>query len=117
MTTVHLPAKRKYFNKPTKLDGYNFASKREAKRYEELKTLQAAGVIDKLVANKQALRYDLNVNGQLICVYEADFLYYEKFGPLTWGRVVEDCKGFKTPMYRMKKRLMKAIYGIEIKET
>jgi Protein of unknown function (DUF1064) len=117
MTTVRLPAKRKYRNQPTEVDGYKFASKREAKRYQELKILQQAGEIDHLIADKKGLRYELRVNSQLICIYEADFYYQQKFGSVVWDRVVEDCKGFKTPAYRIKKKLMKAIYGIEIHEV
>ena len=56
--------------------------------------------------------YPLRVNGALIGHYIADFVYWEND-----ERVVEDCKGVKTPIYRIKCKLMKAIYGIEIKET
>jgi len=45
-------------------------------------------------------------------VYIADFVYYEN-GKM----VVEDTKGFKTDVYKLKKRLMAELYDIEIKET
>jgi hypothetical protein len=48
--------------------------------------------------------------------YRADFTYYELEGG-EWFYVVEDSKGHKTEIYENKKRLMKAIYGIEIRET
>ena len=114
---VRLPAPRKYRNQPQVVDGLPFDSKKEAARYQELKLLQAAGQISNLVANKKELRYDLYVNDELICAYEADFQYDEKFGDFTWAKVVEDVKGMRTAAYRIKKKLMKAIFGIEIREV
>lgn len=52
------------------------------------------------------------VNGIKVCEYEDDFSYKEN-GVL----VVEDAKGMRTPLYRLKKKLMRAALGIEIKET
>lgn len=87
-----------------------FASKREAARFQELQLLQAGGEITDL---KVQPGFRLEVNGDLICTYKADFAYRDKQGlPVT-----EDCKGFKTPVYRLKKKLMKACYGIAILET
>ncbi len=48
--------------------------------------------------------------------YRADFVY-EELRKGVWSEVVEDVKGFLTPMYRLKRKLMKAIYGIDIRET
>lgn len=117
MTTVRLPAPRKFHNRPGSEDGLHFDSQAELKRYRELKMMQSAGAIDKLVADKKQLRYTLKVNGQVVCTYVADFQYVEKFGNLSWQTVTEDVKGFRTPQYRIKKKLMKAIFGIEIRET
>lgn len=48
------------------------------------------------------------------CEYVADFVY----GKTADGKtVVEDVKGFPTPEYRIKKKLMLWVYGIEIKEV
>jgi len=58
-------------------------------------------------------KFPIEVNGIKICTYIADFRYKERDGT----EVVEDCKGFKTDVYRLKKKLVKAIYGIEILET
>ena len=44
--------------------------------------------------------------------YVADFTYYDN-GHL----VVEDAKGYRTDVYKLKKRLLAELYGIEIKET
>ena len=43
----------------------------------------------------------------------ADFTYNDLNGQL----IVEDAKGVKTPVYRLKRRMMAEKYGIEIKET
>lgn len=45
--------------------------------------------------------------------YIADFMYNDRNGQL----IVEDAKGVKTPVYRLKRRMMAEIYNIEIKET
>ncbi len=89
-------------------DGF-FASKREHKRWLELKLLERAGAIQGLDRQK---KYVINVNGQKICSYIADFTYSDDS-----GFVVEDAKGFKTPEYKLKKKLMLAVFGIEIKEV
>ena len=52
------------------------------------------------------------VNDKKICTYRADFKYLEN-GKL----VVEDTKGFRTPVYRLKKKLVEALFNIEIVET
>lgn len=99
----------KYRNKKTVVDGIKFDSQREATRYSVLKIMQAAGVISDL---RLQVPYVINVNGLKICKYVADFVYIDR------GReVVEDVKGMKTPTYNLKKKLMKAVHGIEIQEV
>lgn len=105
--------KSKYGNKKTIVDGIKFASKKEAARYQELKLLEKQKLISDLELQKV---YELKVNGEKICSYVADFVYLKKMEGY-WEPVFEDCKGFKTPEYKLKKKLMKAIYGIEILET
>lgn len=96
----------------TEIDGFVFDSKKEAKRYCELKILQQAGQIANLVTQPP---YPLKVNGYVITTYKADFRYND----LARGgaEVVEDCKGMRTPEYKIKKKLMLALYKIEIFET
>jgi hypothetical protein len=92
-----------------KLDGYTFDSQMEAARYQQLKLLEFNGDI-----------YDLEIhplfpmihNGQKICAYEADFVYYEND-----KRIIEDVKGHRTEMYKLKKKMMKIFYDIDILET
>lgn len=58
-------------------------------------------------------KYTLIVNGKNCGFYKADFLYTLKD---TGAAVVVDVKGVRTPVYRLKKKLVEAIYGIEITE-
>jgi hypothetical protein len=94
---------------PTEVDGIRFASKKEAKRYQELKLLERAGEISRLELQP---RYDITINGVKVCTYVADFRYFTK-DKLT----VEDCKGFLTPVYKLKRRLLAALYNVEILES
>jgi hypothetical protein len=94
---------------PTVVDGIKFDSGKESQRYLALKAEQQAGVISFLRLQK---RYILRVNGIILCRYVADFVYIRN-----GQQVVEDCKGVLTPVYKLKKRLMKIIHGIEIYET
>lgn len=103
------PKKTKYGNKKTKVGDLTFDSKLEAERWQELCELQRAGKIGFLKRQRSFL---LAVNGVSICRYRADFTYVEN-GCL----VVEDAKGFLTDVYKIKKRLMRAVHGIEIRET
>lgn len=99
----------KYRNIKTEVDGIVFDSKKEAARYGQLKLMERAGAISGLVLQPSML---LEVNGKKIGKYIADFSYYDEQDKT----VVEDCKGVKTPVYRLKKKLVKALYGIEIQE-
>lgn len=112
--------RQKYNNAHVKEDGYSFDSKREHKRYCELRMLARAGDIEKLRVHQ---RFPLEVNGQHIAVYEADFSYYNVTrGPAlhrTPQFVVEDVKSpaTKTPLYELKKKLMKAVHNITVEEV
>lgn len=100
----------KYNAIKTEIDGYVFASRREANRYAELKILEKAGEIKDLELQPV---YPCLVNGKLVCKYIADFRY-----KLSSGReVVEDAKGAKTPVYRLKNKLVNALYGVVIVEV
>jgi hypothetical protein len=101
----------KYRNKRT--NGY--ASKREAKRAAELKLLEKAGEIKEL---REQVKFELvpKEGKERAVSYIADFRYQERVDNL-WHDIVEDVKGFKTPIYRLKKRLMAHVHGIRIRET
>ncbi len=97
----------------TTVHGWTFDSKKEAQRYGELLLLGRAGRIRNLELQPW---FHLHVNGERIGKYVADFRYQEldAFGERD---VIEDVKGMKTPVYRLKKKLVEATYGIRITEV
>jgi hypothetical protein len=100
----------KYRNQPTEIDGVRFASKKEARRYQDLKLLERAGEIANLVRQP---RYPLTVNGLHVCTYVADAQYDE----VKSGRTVtEDVKGgsVRTKDFIIKAKLFQALYGREV---
>lgn len=103
--------KSKYGAVKTKVDGIVFDSKKESNRYAELKVLEQAGVITNLRLQVPFELMPKSKYGMAIRYY-ADFVYYENN-----KLIVEDAKGMRTPMYKIKKRLMAEVHGIEIKET
>ncbi len=100
--------KSKYGAIKTTIDGVEFHSRREAKRYQELKILQRAGKITDLLLQPS---YDLIVQGVKVCRYIGDFWYKDL---MTGVSTLEDCKGVRTPIFRLKAKLLKACYGIDI---
>ena len=99
----------KYRAVPTTIDNIRFASKAEARRYTHLKFLFKSGVNRNLELQP---KFKIRVEGKDICTYRADFAYFEN-----GKRVIEDVKGVLTPVYRLKKKLVEAIYKVEIRET
>ena len=100
----------KYHAVPTVVDGYRFPSQREARYYQNLKLLEKAGAIQDIELQPV---FSLVVNGQPIGVYRADFRYVD----CETGEVVTvDVKGFRTKEYRLKKRLVEALYPVQIVE-
>ena len=101
----------KYHSQKTTIDNITFDSKKEANRYQELKLLQIQNLIKDLVLQPE---YPLVVNNKKVCTYRADFCYYDnELNKI----VVEDVKGLKTPVYRLKKKLLLALYtDINFKE-
>jgi hypothetical protein len=118
----------KYGAKATVVDGIRFASQKEARRYQELKLLEKAGEIWELELQP---RFPLRVpstSGYLmraaralteggsfvIGEYRADFKYWDAS---TEPYVVEDVKGFDTPLSKWKRRHVQAQYGITVRLT
>lgn len=103
----------KYGAKRTESNGIMFDSKRESERYEELLLLESAGAISGLETKTAACIFQLVVNGVKIGRFTCDFRYTEN------GRsVIEDSKsGVASRDYILRKKLMKAIHGIDVRET
>jgi len=92
----------KYGARKTEIDGITFASAKEARRYAELKIEERAGLIRNLELQPV---YEIAINGVRVCKYVGDFRYFRD-----QDRVLEDVKGQKTPMYRLKRKLVEAAY-------
>lgn len=123
----------KYGNRKACVDGIEFDSKLEANRWIYLKGLESRGLISNLQRQvkyflipaqyepstefyKRGDKKGLPKPGELLenpVTYIADFVYTDNGG----NTVVEDAKGFKTPDYIIKRKLMLERYGIRIKEV
>lgn len=120
-------AYRKYNNKRVEYDGRVFDSLKEYRRYRDLKLMQRSGLISDLhlqvpfelvpaVYDEVEVQLKTKVKMEKKCVqrsirYIADFVYM-KDGKM----IVEDTKGFRTKEYELKKKMMRALLGVEIKE-
>lgn len=97
------------------MDGITFDSKREADRYLVLNGMEEDGLIEDL---RRQVRYELvpafDVDGRHYrpVYYVADFVYVED-----GKEIVEDVKGMRTDVYRLKSKLFARRYGMNIKET
>jgi len=100
----------KYNAVKVEVDGFIFDSKAEGRRYSELKLLERAGEIKDL---RLQPKFTCAVNGKVICHYIADFHYFDS---QTQSEKIEDVKGMKTPVYKLKKRLFEALYNQTITE-
>ena len=101
----------KFRNTPVTVEGIRFDSKAEAKRWGELRLLERANQIRDL---ERQVTYRLEVNSELVSRYVADFRYFDR-ARSKW--VVEDVKGVRTPEFKLKAKLMKAIHRIEVIEV
>jgi hypothetical protein len=108
----------KYGNRSIVIDGEKFDSLAESRRWRDLLLLQRAGKISRLQRQVRYILLDAiprvgNKPGQRAISYVADFAYWDEDGRL----VVEDVKGVRTEVYRLKAKLMRAVHGIEITEV
>lgn len=119
---------RKYHNKKVKYEGRVLDSIKEKRRYCQLQLLERQGIISDLRLQvpfelippiyedvEVQLKTKTKIVKKLVqraTTYVADFVYLQN------GRVVvEDAKGFKTPEYKLKKKMMRAFRGIAIQEV
>lgn len=101
----------KYGAQKCVIDGIKFDSKKEAARYCELRLLERTGEIRNLRLQIPYVLIPKSRYGREI-KYIADFVYFEND-----EIIIEDVKGVRTAVYRLKKRMMAEKYGIIIKET
>lgn len=124
-------SKSKYKAKRVTVDGITFDSKKEANEYSRLKLLEERGEIQDLqmqvkyvlipaqyLPTGEVYRQGKNKGkpkmklAERECAYYADFVYQQD------GKViVEDTKGFRTADYKIKRKLMLYVHGIQIKEV
>ena len=126
----------KYGSHKVVYDGITFDSRREMRRYQELKLMEKNGDILDLKLQQKFVLIPAQrepdrkgprggvIKGRLLeheCTYIADFTYRE---PLPFfddveqlPLVVEDAKGMKTEVYKIKKKLMLYVHGIRIQEV
>lgn len=105
----------KYRARKTTVDGVTFDSKREANRYLVLKGMEEDGLIENLrrqVRYELVPAFDVDDRHYRPVYYVADFVYVED-----GKEVVEDVKGMRTDVYRLKSKLFARRYGMSIKET
>jgi hypothetical protein len=103
----------KYKSVKTKYNGITFHSKKEANYAKLLDMLKkASDPKSRVVSYEIQVPYEIYINDQKICRYLADFKV--KYAD---GRIeVVDVKGFRTSLYKLKKKLVEAQYGIKIIE-
>lgn len=110
--------KEKYHNK--RVDGFD--SVRERDRFNELHLLERTGHIRALRRQQKFLLIPKQ-DGERACTFIADFVYEERqptfsnANYMAWREVVEDCKGMRTEVYRIKRKLMLFVHQIKIRET
>lgn len=100
----------KFRAQKTEVDGIVFHSKKESLRYRELMLLFRAGEIFDLAIQPE---FEFKINDKRMFRYIADFSYTDKDGT----KVTEDVKGVRTPLYRLKRKIIEASHGIRITET
>lgn len=115
-------AKSIYISKKTVIDGIKFDSQKEARRYQALLLLQKSGAISDLELQPKfelikGVKFSGDKRAKPAIRYFADFAYTDN---KTGKRVIEDVKSPVTKektSYKMKRHMMLAIHGIEVKET
>ena len=99
----------KYKARRTTIDGITFHSGAEAKRWCALKVEERAGLIRNLERQKP---FVFHVGGVAMFKYLADFVYFRG-----QERIIEDVKGYDTPVSRLKRKLIEAQYHVKIQVT
>lgn len=118
----------KYHAHKVTVDGITFDSKKEARRWSELKLMESAGIITDL---RRQVTFTLippqdirdrktgkHLRTERAIKYRADFMYTDSSDVRT---IVEDVKGYKGgqayTIFKIKKKLMLYLYGLEVDEV
>ena len=108
----------KYHNKKVVRDGETFDSVKEYRRFCELLLLEKGGVISDLQRQVKYVLIPSQKEGKKTiereCSYRADFVYTDNE---TGETVVEDVKGMRTEVYKIKRKLMLWVHHIKIVEV
>jgi hypothetical protein len=112
------------------IEGEYFRSKKEASRFVQLKQAETSGIVKNLSRNPRWRLHAVNPRGLKVAIseYTADFAYDEEitaamrahalFGQeVGWHHVIEECKGFPTPDWELRRKWVEAEYGITIRVT
>ena len=128
---IALPQKEtKYHSHKVEVNGIMFDSKKEARRYKELRSLEEMGLITDLELQKKFVLIPTQREDDIIgprggvkkgkavekeCAYYADFYYFDTEKG-KW--IVEDTKSpaTRTEAYKIKRKLMRYVHGLEIQE-
>ena len=109
--------KNKYKNEITYYKDIRFSSKKEMQRYKDLELLESTHYICGLELQKKFLLQEGYINAEgkkrRPVYYIADFYYYDYIDN-KW--VVEDVKGVRTDVYKLKKKLFEYKYNLTIDE-
>lgn len=117
--------RNKYGNKKTTVDAgetaIKFDSKKEAARFKELQAMVYAEEIRDLKLQPHFTLQEgfKTQDGESVkaIVYVADFSYFKRSDDEdAWEFIVEDVKGQKTDVYKIKKKMMQEVYGITVQE-
>ena len=107
----------KYKSVRTTVGGITFDSKSEARRYSELRLLEREGQISELQLQPcfilaPSVRYHDVKRLKPALRYVADFEYIEK-----GIKIIEDVKGMQTPVFKIKRHLLKVLHDIDVRIT
>lgn len=103
---------RKYGNERHR----GYASKKEAQRAADLDLLRRVGAVGEVKEQVPFVLIPKDEMGRAVR-YLADFVYDERQNDGSWLPIVEDAKGARTPVYKIKKRLMWHVHKIRIREV
>lgn len=103
------PKRSKYRNRKVVVDGFTYDSEAEADYCERLKLREKAGEISGLELQRPfAIPAP---NGEVITVYKADAVFWDHVADRF--RVI-DVKGVETPVFKLKRKLMRLLLGVEV---